>query len=219
VDYYRQLIASYRERRRDGSYPSILINSIDLTRMPELVTENRLVELTEYLGSEVDRLARAGADYGLLASNTPHIVFEALSVACSIPLLSIVEAACEAAREMSLTKLGLLGTRFTMRGRFYHEVFGRHGITLRAPAANDLAYVHEKYMGELVRGDFRADTREGILGVIDRLVQEGADGILLAGTELPLLLRGTRDPGVPLLDTTRIHVRRAVTELLGSEVS
>jgi aspartate racemase len=219
VDYYRQLIASYRERRQDGSYPSILINSIDLTRMLELVTENRLVELTEYLGSEVDRLGRAGADYGLLASNTPHIVFEALSVACSIPLLSIVEAACEAAREMSLTKLGLLGTRFTMRGRFYHEVFGRHGITLRAPAANDLAYVHEKYMGELVRGDFRADTREGILGVIDRLVQEGADGILLAGTELPLLLRGTRDPGVPLLDTTRIHVRRAVTELLGSEVS
>ena len=214
MDYYRQLIAAYRERRPDGSYPSILINSIDLTRMLGLVADNRLAELTQYLGGEVDRLARAGAEVGLLAANTPHIVFEALSRISSIPLLSIVEAACAAARELSLRTVGLLGTRFTMQGDFYPPVFARHGIVVRAPAADDLAYVHEKYMGELVGGDFRAETREGILGVIDCMLQAGADGILLAGTELPLLLRGARDPGVPLLDTTRIHVARAVAEIL-----
>jgi len=179
-----------------------------------LVADSRLAELTQYLGSEVDRLARAGAEVGLLASNTPHIVFEALSRTSPIPLLSIVEAACAAARELRLRTVGLLGTRFTMQGDFYPAVFARHGIMVRAPAADDLAYVHERYMGELVRADFRAETREGILGAIDRMVQAGADGILLAGTELPLLLRGARDPGVPLLDTTRIHVARAVAELL-----
>ena len=214
MDYYRQLIAAYRERRPDGGYPSILINSPDLTRMLGLVADNRLAELTQYLGGEVDRLARAGAEVGLLASNTPHTVFEALSRISSIPLLSIVEAACAAARELSLRTVGLLGTRFTMQGDFYPAVFARHGIVVRAPAADDLAYVHEKYMGELVGGDFRAETREGILGVIDCMLQAGADGILLAGTELPLLLRGARDPGVPLLDTTRIHVARAVAEIL-----
>jgi aspartate racemase len=214
VDYYRQLIAAYREERPDGSFPSILINSIDLTRMLGLVADNRLAELTEYLRGEVDRLARGGAQFGLLASSTPHIVFEALSRASAIPLLSIVEAACAAARELSLRTVGLLGTRFTMQGDFYPAVFARHGIMVCAPAADDLAYVHQRYMGELVLGEFRAETREGILKVIDRMKQEGADGILLAGTELPLLLRGTRDPGVPLLDTTRIHVRRAVAELL-----
>jgi aspartate racemase len=214
VDYYRQLIAAYREERPDGSYPSILINSIDLTRLLGLVADNRLAELTEYLRSELDRLARAGAEFGLLASNTPHIVFDELSRESAIPLLSIVEAACDAARELSLRTVGLLGTRFTLQGDFYPAVFARHGIRVRAPAAEDLAYVHERYVGELIPGEYRAETREGILGVIDRMIQDGADGILLAGTELPLLLRGTPDPGVPLLDTNRLHVRRAVAELL-----
>jgi aspartate racemase len=219
VDYYRQIIASYRAQRPDGGYPCILINSIDLTRMLGLVAENRLSELTDYLLGEVGRLIRAGADFGLLASNTPHIVFPALSRSSPLPLLSIVESACDAARERGLLTVGLLGTGFTMQGRFYHEVFSRHGIDVRAPAPADLAYVHQKYMSELVAGDFRADTREEVLRVIDRMIQAGADGVLLAGTELPLLLRGAGDPGVPLLDTTRLHVQRAVAELLASEAS
>ena len=95
VDYYRLLITSYRERRRDGTYPSILINSIDLTRMLDLIGGSRLAELTDRLAREFKRLARAGADFGLLASNTPHIVFEELARQVPIPLLSIVEAASD----------------------------------------------------------------------------------------------------------------------------
>jgi aspartate racemase len=214
IDYYQLLVASYREQRRDGSYPPILINSIDLTKMLALVAENRLRELTEYLAQEVDRLARGGADFGLLASNTPHIVFEELSHVSPIPLLSIVEAAGEAAQELGLKSVGLLGTRFTMQGRFYPDVFSRRGIAVRPPAAADLAYVHEKYMSELLQADFRAETREGFMAVINRLKEAGAEAVVVAGTELPLLLRGSSDRGVPLLDTTRIHVRRAVAELL-----
>jgi aspartate racemase len=214
IDYYRLLIESYREQKRDGSYPSILINSIDLTRMLDLVGRNRLPELTAYLLNEIDRLARAGADIGLLASNTPHIVFDELSRRASIPLLSIVEAASDAAHDLGLRTVGLLGTRFTMQGRFYPEVFAKRGITVRPPGPDDQAYVHEKYMQELVPGDFRSETRERFLEVIEHLGQDGAEAVLLAGTELPLLLRGARDSGVRLLDTARIHVSRAVRELL-----
>jgi aspartate racemase len=214
VDYYRLLIDSYREQTKDGSYPSIFINSIDLKRLLELVASNRLPDLTEYLRGEIDRLARAGADFGLMASNTPHVVFEELSRQSPIPLLSIVEAACEAAQGLGLGTVGILGTRFTMAGRFYPEVFGRRGITVLAPSSDDQEYVHEKYMRELILGDFRSETRAAFVAIVERLKQSGAEGVLLAGTELPLLLRDVPRRGIPLLDTTRIHVDRAVTELL-----
>jgi len=218
IDYYRQLIASYRQQRGDNSYPSILIVSIDVTRVLGLVAEGRLGELTGYLHQAVDRLAQGGADFGLLAANTPHIVFDELSRLSPIPLLSIVEAAGDAAAELRLQSVGILGTRSTMQGRFYSEVFARRGIAVRPPAPEDLTYVHEKYVTELVNGSFRSETREGLMRVIGRLKGAGAQGILLAGTELPLLLRDVPDMGVPLLDTTQIHVRRAVAELLGNGI-
>ena len=215
VDYYRSLIARYRERNPDGSFPPILITSIDLTRMLALVAEGRRSELIAFLSGEVDRLARAGADFALLASNTPHIVFDELRRAARIPLLSTVEAACDATAAMGLRTVGLLGTRFTMEGRFYPDVFAQRAITVRAPRPADVEYVHAKYVSELIEGDFRPETRDGVLAVIERLAQDGAEGVVLAGTELPLLLGDMKGAIVPLLDTTRIHVDRAVAEMLG----
>jgi aspartate racemase len=214
VDDYRLLIETYREQKPDGTYPSIMINSIDLTRLLDLVGDNRLDELTDWLVREVERLARAGADLGLLASNTPHLVFEELSRKAPIPLLSIVDAAGDAAAAVGLRSVGLLGTRFTMQGRFYPEAFARRGIAVHAPSPGDQAYVHEKYMQELVSGELRPDTRRRFLAIIERLRENGAEGVLVAGTELPLLLRGADAGGLPLLDTTRIHVSRAVAEML-----
>jgi aspartate racemase len=214
IDYYRLIVDGYRAQRRDGSYPSILINSIDLSRLILLVTQSRLPELTEWLSGEINRLARAGADFGLISSNTPHVVFDELSRLSPIPLLSMVEAAAEVVQEMGLKSVGLLGTRYTMQGRFYPDAFRRRGIEVRPPAPADIEYVHDKYMGELINENFLPETREGVHAVIGRLKQEGMEAVLLAGTELTLLLRNTGDQGVPLLDTTHIHVRRAVAELL-----
>jgi aspartate racemase len=213
VDYYRALIAGYRERRPD-SYPSIVINSIDLVRLLRLVEDGRLAELVDFLGEEIERLARAGAGCALLAANTPHVVFDELRARSPVPLLSIVEAAAEAATQRGLRDLAVLGTRFTMQGTFYPEVFARWGMAVRAPREEDAAYVHEKYVTELIPGNYLPETRAGVLRVIERLAEDGADGVLLAGTELPLLLGAPEHAGVPLLDTTRIHVRRALVELL-----
>jgi len=215
VDYYRSIIALYRERNPDGSYPSLLINSIDMTRMLDLIASNRLADVTAYLSAEIRKLAVAGADFALLAANTPHVVFDALRSASPIPLISIVETARQAAQSQGLKRLGLLGTRFTMQGRFYSDVFLPAGIELVVPNAKEQSFVHDKYMNELVLGVFRPETRQAFRAIIDRLRhEERIDGLVLAGTELPLLLRDAGDLGVPVLDTTRLHVERVVAQLL-----
>jgi len=216
VDYYKLIIAEYRERKPDGSYPPIIINSIDLNKARDLVTANALAELAEYLAVEVQRLARAGADFGLLAANTPHIVFDDLRRQSPIPLISIVEATCDAAKALGLNRPGLLGTRFTMQGRFFTDVFTSAGLALVVPTEEEQAYIHEKYFSELVNGVFLPETRARLLEIVDRLRQrERIDGVILGGTELPLLLRDAPPQGIPFLDTTQIHVKAAVGEMLG----
>jgi len=214
VDYYRLIIASYREQRRDGSYPPIIINSIDMKKMLDLITAKELAEVTEYLLSEVKKLVQAGADLGLLASNTPHVVFEDIQRRSPLPLISIVDAACEATKALGIKKIGLFGTRFTMQGRFYDEVFSRQGIALIIPDLDDQDYIHEKYMSELVNGIFLAETRERLLSIVDRLKEKhGIQGLILGGTELPLILRDAAGRGIPFLNTTKIHVESAIAKM------
>lgn len=215
VDYYRQVIALYRQRQSDGSYPSILINSIDLKKMLDLINAGKLPELTEYLLAEVVKLAKAGADFCLFASNTPHLVFEDIQRRSSIPIVSIVEATSEAALVLGLKKVGLLGTRFTMQGGFYPKVFSRHRIDVVVPRPDEQDYVHNHYMSELVHGVYRAETRGQMLTIVERLrKEEGIQGLILGGTELPLLFRDSGTAEIPVLDTTEIHVERAVSYLL-----
>ena len=214
VDYYKLIVAAYRERTK-GGYPAIIINSVDLNKARDLVTANALAELSEYLVAEVQRLARAGADFGLISANTPHIVFDEVRRQVSIPLLSIVEATCEAVRALGMKRVGLLGTRFTMQGRFFPDVFTKAGIALAVPREDEQAYIHEKYLGELVNGVFLPETRERIREIIHRLKRsDGIEAVILGGTELPLLLRDASAQDIPFLDTTQIHVKAAVTEML-----
>jgi aspartate racemase len=214
IEYYRLIISSYREQHPDAGYPPILINSINLKRMLDLIGANQLVEVTEYLSDEIEKLARGGAELGLLAANTPHVVFDDLQLRSPIPLVSIVEAACKATRALGLKKVGLFGTRFTMERPFYSEVFSKQQIALSAPNPEEQAYIHEKYMTELVNGVFLPDTRQQLLTIAKRLQErEGIQGLILGGTELPLILRDDTYDGIPFLDTTRIHVKEIVAQV------
>jgi len=214
-EYYRLIIASYRRRKGDGSYPRVIVNSIDLKTVVDLMGANRLVELADHLLGELRRLERAGADFGALAANTPHIVFDTLRRESPIPLISIVEVTRQAAEALGLKRIGLFGTRYTMQGRFYPEVFAPAGITLVTPEAGEQDYIHEKYMTELVNGVFLPDTRQGLMDIVERMrTREGIEGVILGGTELPLILRDVEDGEVPFLDTTRLHVEQIVARLL-----
>lgn len=208
IDYYRMLVAAYRERVPDDSYPSLIVNSIDLKRALDMLYADDLAGLTEYLVRSVEVLARAGAELGFLAANTPHIVFDEVARRSPLPLVSIVEATRAEAERLGLKRLGLLGTRFTMQGRFYPDVFSRAGMTLVAPASGEQDWIHEKYFSELVPGIFLDPTRQAFAAIIERMKQGDAiDGLVLAGTELPLLLREAPPGGIPMLDTAQIHVK------------
>ena len=215
LEYYRSIIALYRERERDGSYPQFIINSVDLKKGLDFMAANDLAGMANYLLEGIGILARAGADFGLIAANTPHIVFDDVAPKSPIPLISIVEATCAAAKAQKLKRLGLFGTRFTMQGDFYPKVFSREGIDLVVPDAKDQDYIHDKYMNELVPGIFLPETRAGLLEIVDRLKEKiDIDGVILAGTELPLILRDPVHNGIPFLDTMKIHAQAAVAEML-----
>ena len=218
IDYYRLFISTYRERRPDGGYPPVVINSIDLARVLKLVSSNDLAGLAAYMLEEVRRLARAGATHGLLSSNTPHIVFDEIRRASPIPLISIVETTCRAAAERKLRRAGLFGTRFTMQGGFYQKVFAREGIAVAIPESGDQEFIHDTYLNELVNGVVLAATRERYIAIARRMKKEqGIEALILGGTELPLLLRDAIGIGMMVLDTARLHVEAAVSELLSEE--
>jgi aspartate racemase len=213
IEYYRLIIAAYAELRPDGSSPSIIINSIDVKKVLDLVAANELAKLTEYLVSEIKRLTRAGAHCGLVAANTPHIVFDEVRTLSPIPLISIIEATCAAAKSLGLRRLGLFGVRFTMQGRFYPDVFSKEGIALAVPDEHDQAYIHHIYLNELVKGIVRPETRERLFSIVDRLkTREDIQGLILGGTELSLILRDATIHGIPVLDTTKIHAKAIVAE-------
>ena len=215
IEYYRLLQTTYRERHPGGSQPSIIINSIDLKKLLSLVAASELNELTDYLSDEVLKLAKAGAHFGLIASNTPHIVFDGVARRSVIPLISIVEAACEAAKNLGLKKLALFGTKFAMQGDFYPVVFYKNNIELVVPSPTEQDYVHEKYFAELVNGKVFPETLKGMTAIVERMQQQQAiEGLVLGGTELSLLFREPMAAGVPVLDTTKIHVNQAIEKLL-----
>jgi len=211
IDYYSRIIALYRKRTGDGSYPQFIINSVDLKKGLDFMEANDLSGMANFLLLEIEKLARAGADFGLISANTPHIVFDEVAPKSPIPLISLVEATCAAAKMRGLRKLALLGTKFTMQADFYPKVFSLAGIRLLVPDLKEQDYIHDKYLNELVPGKFLPETRAGFLAIVDRMKAEiDIEGVILAGTELPLILRDETYNGIPLLDTTKIHCEAAV---------
>jgi aspartate racemase len=214
IEYYRLLVAKYREQA-DGNSPPLVINSVNLKNMIEWMTAGELAKVTDYLSDAIDKLRRAGADLAALTANTPHIVFDELQARSALPLISIVEAACDKVQELNLKTVALFGTRFTMQAPFYPTVLSRSDVKLVLPNDEEQHYIHEIYMGELLKDVFRPETRARLLAIADEMRErDQIEAVILGGTELPLVLRDEHHNGMPLLDTTRIHVDRLVTEML-----
>jgi len=215
IDYYRSVIACYRARKTGVGYPQIVINSLDVDKGIALLDAGRLDELADYITAGVELLVRAGVDFGAIAANTPHLVFNEVQRRSAIPLVSIVRATCNYAKILGLKKLGLFGTGFTMRANFYLEEFQQAGMVLVRPRNSEMEFIHRKYIDELLNNQFLPETRMELLEIAQRMKNDdGIEALVLAGTELPLLLRDSPPPGIELLDTTAIHVETIVDELL-----
>lgn len=215
IEYYRLIISYYRDKIKDGSYPEIIINSINITGMINLIEKNDKAALIRYLSDSVKALAGAGAEIALIASNTPHLVFDEIAEISPIPLVSIVEETCAEAIRIGVKKAGLLGTAFTMNNRFYHKVFEKQNIEIATPDEESKAFIHSKIFGELVSGIIKDDTRKKFIEIIDRLKSvSGIDCLILGCTELPLILSDSDIPGIPILNTTAIHAKGIVDKII-----
>ena len=214
IDYYRSILARYRARTQNQGYPHLIINSLDVDKGVAMLDAGKLDDLADYLSGAVEQVVRAGAEFACLAANTPHLVFDEVQRRSPIPLLSIVAATANRARALGLKKVGLFGTGFTMRASFYPQQFERAGISLVRPKDLEREYIHRKYISELLKNQFLPETRDEILRIARRMkAEDGVEAVVLAGTELPLLLRNSGTDS-EFLDTTVIHVEAIVDELL-----
>lgn len=214
VSYYLHITRTYVERYGDYGYPEILIYSVNLENHHQWRGDNRWDLVAGDLIASAKSLQRAGADFGLIATNTMHKVFDEVSAAVDLPFLHIIDATAEKAREMGLGKLGLLGTRFTMSDGFYHEKMAQHGLRVLIPTHKDQDIIHDIIVEELVRGRLLEGSKSETIRVINELTALGAEGVVLGCTEIPLLVK-PEDASVPLLDTAVIHADAALGHALG----
>lgn len=206
ADYYKRIVRFFHERNGNLSVPEIIIYSVDMTELFALVAARRWDDLTAWLADKAAALKLAGADFAAISANTPHIVFDEVQARAPLPLISIVEATLAAAQAAGLRRLGLLGTQFTMQANFFGARFAREGIAVVVPDAEEQQYIQDKLIGEIERGVFSAETRQGLLSIIARMGRrDGIDAVILGCTELPLILEEGA-AALPFLNTTAIHV-------------
>lgn len=214
IPYYHDIVYGVQETMGKSIFPELSIESVNVFTVLKLCDEKKYDELTEYLMSAINNLARSGAEFAALSANTPHIVFDRLREQSPIPLISIVEATCEEAKHRKLKKIGLLGTVFTMTGEFFKAPFVKNGIQVVIPTENEIKMVNEKISTELELGVVKEETLLLFQNVINRMKDEnGIEAIVLGCTELPLLLNDEVS-SVPCLDTMQIHISSIIKTIL-----
>ena len=207
--YYRIINREVSRRLGGLRSASLLMSSLDFEEVVARQKAGAWSELAALLGGVAARLERAGAQCLLIGTNTMHRVAPEVEAAISVPLLHIADAAVAALSAAGCRRVALLGTRYTMEQPFYAAHLARHGIDCVVPDAADRAEVHRVIFEELCKGDFDAGSRRRLAGIVERQVERGAGGVLLACTELTLSLR-QEDVAVPLFDTTALHALAAV---------
>ena len=210
VDYYKLIIAAFHEKHADLGYPEIIIYSANLSSLMRILEASDWENLTDWLLEKVVALHKAGAEFAVIGSNTPHIVFDKVSSRSPIPMLSIIEETLKNAQRRGLKKLGLLGTRFTMESDFFKKPFGDNEMAVIVPEKEDQELIHHRLFSEIELGIIKDSTREELLSIVRKMIdRHSIDALILGCTELPLIL--TKDEfGIPFLNTTAIHAESIV---------
>jgi len=209
IEYYRILNEEVASRLGGLHSAKIVMYSVDFDGIPEMQRRGDWMTAGRVLAEAAQGLERAGADMVLICANTMHIVADAVQQAVRIPLVHLADVTAARVKRAGLTRVGLLGTRYTMEKDFLKDRLASHGLTVHVPEAEDREEVHRIIYEELCRGIITEESRRRVKDVAERLAARGAEGILLGCTELPLLIR-PGDLSVPEFDTTRIHAETAV---------
>lgn len=213
--YYSAINRMVRDRLGSPHSASILMDSLDFGPIAALQAGGEWDQLAEMLVESAERLEAGGAQCLVLATNTMHKCADALEGSSDLPLLHIADAAADAICAEGITKVALLGTAFTMEQPFYRErLEEHHGLDVLIPDAGDRAEIHRVIYDELIAGEVLDNSRETYREIIARLVDDGAQGVILGCTEIGMLVRAEDSP-VPLFDTTQLHAAAAVEFALG----
>jgi aspartate racemase len=209
VLYYRYITSEYTRRFGDYGFPEILIHSVTFQEFMDWARADAWDAAADRMVEIFDGLESAGADFGLMTANTPHIVFDEVAGRTALPLLSILEVTVEAVRESKLGCVGLLGTETTMNAPMYPNALAAHGIETVLPEPEDRAELSRIIYEELSGAVLKPESKREYLRVIGEMEERGAGGIILGCTEIPLLIE-PGDVPIPLFDTTRIHAEAAL---------
>jgi len=206
IKYYEYILAKYYAIRRDYHYPEVVIFSLDLAKLTEYEDEGNMDGYVDYITAGIKSLENAGAEFMVMAANSPHSVFDIVQRNTAVPMISIVEVTAKEAKRLGMRKLLLTGIKYTMQSPFYKDVFTKHGMDVITPDEEEQEEINRIIFDELVIGIFREETRKRLLEIISSYDE---DGVILGCTELPLILN-REDTDIRLLNTLEIHARAAL---------
>ncbi|ROS05555.1 aspartate racemase [Sinobacterium caligoides] len=209
VSYYLHITRSYVEKFGDYGYPEIVIYSVNLKKYHYWRSEGRWDLITEDLVAAANKLKVAGADFALIATNTMHKVFNEVQLSASLPLIDLINATAKEVADKKVKTVALLGTKFTMSENFYRQRLESHGLKVIVPSLADQEIIHRIIVDELVRGVFLQKSKAEYISIIGQLLQQGAEGVILGCTEIPLLIK-PEDCHFPVFDTAKIHAEEAL---------
>lgn len=214
ISYYHDIVYGVQKEVGRDFFPDVSIESIDLFKWVDLCDKKEYDKLVDYTMEPIERLAASGADFAVLTANTAHLIFDQVQSRSPIPLISIVEATAEEAARRGYSKVGLLGTGFTMKNDFFKIPFQKRGIEVAIPGEEDMAFIHKKIYEELVYEKIVPATRDRLLRISEQMAKEqGIQGLVLGCTELPTILNSDIT-AVPCLDTVKIHVAAIIREIM-----
>ncbi len=210
IEYYRLLNETLRAELGGLHSAKILMYSVDFEELVVLKHKDDWGEIGRLLAAAALSLESAGADCLLLATNTMHKVADTIARSTTIPLLHIADATAVEIKRQGVSRVGLLGTRFTMEESFYKDrLIHQHGLAVQVPNAEDRQLVHNVIYDELCLGIIRPESRDRFRKIIQNLIDSGAEAVILGCTEIGLLIK-LEDSAAPLFDTTAIHASSAI---------
>lgn len=214
-EYYRLINLAIKSQLGTLHSAELVMCSLDFEPVARLEHNEEWDRLAEILVAAAQKLELAGAGFVLIASNTLHKVAPQVQAQLNIPLVHIADTMAETVSKAGISSLGLLGTNFVMEQAFYRERLEKHGLEIVTPPKESRDFVHDVIYQELALGEIRQTSRLKMLEIIRELENEGVEGIALANTELPLLIRA-EDIRIPLFDSMAIHIEKAVSLALGT---
>ena len=215
VDYYKLINQQINKKLGGLSSGKILLYSVNFAEFNPPTDPNEWGEITKKFTDISQTLEKAGADCIAFCANTPHIIADKIEQNIRIPIINIAEETAKVVSKQNLKKVGLLGTRITMEQSFYKDKLNKYGIKTIIPKFEERCFIHSSILDEMAKEIFKEETRQRYLEIIDKLIREGAEGIVLGCTEIPIIIK-QKDCSVPLFDTTLIHASAIVNFAIGN---